>query len=405
MFKQLINKFKKSDAKQYAAPALMNSYARLPVSFTRGDGAMLFDTEGREYLDILGGIAVTILGHCHPKISQAISLQATRLLHCSNLFHIQEQAVLGERLCEISAMEKVFFGNSGAEANEAAIKIARLFGHSKKINTPTIVCANGSFHGRSMGALAATGNEALQRKFGPMLAGFIHVNYNDLDAMQALAENPDIVAIMVEPIQGESGVILPDDGYLVGLRELCDKQNWLLIVDEIQSGMGRTGKWFAHQHEQMTPDIITIAKALGNGIPIGACLARGKAANLIAPGDHGTTFGGNPFSCKVALTVLDIMQQENLLQTIENIGGLFKKQLQQKLGAHPKVVDIRGKGLMLAVQLDQAYDNLAQKMLAAGLVVNVTAGGTVIRILPSAVINEAQVKKASEIIQQVVESL
>lgn len=405
MFKQLINKFRKSNTKLYNTPALMNSYSRLPVSFTRGEGALLYDDEGREYLDVLGGIAVTILGHNHPKISQVISLQATRLLHSSNLFHIQEQALLSERLCEVSAMDKVFFSNSGTEANEAAIKIARLFGHSKKIKTPTILCVNGSFHGRTMGALSATGNEALQKKFGPMLDGFIHVDYNNLSAMRAHAENPDIVAIMVEPIQGESGIVMPDEGYLAELRTLCDEQGWLLILDEIQTGMGRTGKWFAHQHDDITADIITIAKALGNGIPIGACLASGKAADLIAPGDHGTTFGGNPFACKVALTVLEVLQEDNLLQAADDMGNLFKRQLQQKLGTHPKVVDIRGKGLMLAVELDKAYNDLAQKTLTAGLVVNVTAGGTVIRMLPSAVINEAQVKKASEILQNVIESL
>ena len=405
MFKQLISKFRKETDKNYSAPALMNAYARLPVSFVRGEGVLLFDDEGREYLDILGGIAVAFLGHCHPRVSETISLQATQLLHTSNLFHIPQQATLGEKLCQLTGMDNVFFGNSGTEANEAAIKIARLYGHNKNIETPTIVTTHHSFHGRTMGALSATGNEALQKNFQPLLPGFIHVDYNNVEAVRALADNKDIVAVMVEPIQGESGIIVPDPGYLASLRAICDEQGWLLILDEIQTGMGRTGKWFAYQHEEILPDILCVAKALGNGVPIGACLARGEAANMISPGAHGTTFGGSPFATAVGLTVIDIIEQEGYVDRAAEIGSFLKKQLQQKLGAQPRVVSIRGKGLMLGVELDQAYPDLAKKFLAAGLVVNVTAGGKVLRLLPSVLLTQAQAKQAAQILHDVIATL
>ena len=405
MFKGLLTKLRKGSRKSHAEPALMQSYNRLPVSFVRGEGVHLWDDEGKQYLDALGGIAVTFLGHCHPKISETISLQATRLLHSSNLFHIQEQAKLGQRFCQISGMEKAFFTNSGTEANELAIKIARLFGHNKNIDTPTIITAHGSFHGRTMGSLSATGNETLQKGFGPLLEGFIHVDYNDVSAVEAHTANDKIVALMIEPIQGESGVVVPDEGYLRALRKICDKQGWLLMLDEIQSGMGRTGQWFAHQHEDILPDVITSAKALGNGIPIGACAARGIAAGLISPGSHGTTFGGNPFACQVALTVIEIIEQQGLLAVAADTGAYLKRQLQQKIGTHPRVVDIRGKGLMLAVELDQKYEGLAQNLLEQGLVVNVTAAGKVIRILPSVLLTEIEAKQVAATVHDVVTGL
>lgn len=405
MLQKLLKRFQKEPKAQYSEPAIMNSYARLPVSFVRGEGARLWDTTGREYLDALGGIAVTFLGHCHPKISQAISLQANKILHTSNLFHIQEQADLGMKFCAVSGMDKVFFGNSGAEANEAAIKIARLYARAKGIKQPLIITAEQSFHGRTMAALSATGNAAIQKGFEPLLSGFVHVPYNNIAAMQKYADNSDVVAIMIEPIQGEGGIIVPDQGYLKALRTLCDEQDWLLIVDEIQTGMGRTGEWFAFQHEDIQPDVITSAKALGNGIPIGACAAKGAAAELISPGKHGTTFGGNPFASKIGETVIDIINDEQLVAKAGAIGASLKKQLQQTLCSFDQVVDIRGKGLMLGVELDKVYPDLAMKFLDAGLIINITGGGKVIRLLPSVLLSESQVKKIVKIIHDVVSTL
>lgn len=406
MLKKLFNKLRKTEpTPSYPEPALMTSYARLPVSFVRGDGCMLWDSEGKEYIDALGGIAVTFLGHCHPKISEVISLQANKLLHTSNLFHIAEQASLGEKFCRVSGMDKVFFGNSGAEANEAAIKLARLHGSAKGIKNPTIITMNQSFHGRTMATLSASGNEAIQKGFHPLVSSFLHVDYNSIDAVKAHCDNTDVVAVMVEPIQGEGGVILPDEGYLKGLRDICDQQGWLLIVDEIQTGIGRTGKWFGFMHDDIQPDIITSAKALGNGIPIGACAARGQAATLMSLGTHGSTFGGNPFSSKVAETVIDIIEQEQLIDRAEKIGCLLKKQLQQKLGTLENVVSIRGKGLMLGIELSQVYPNLAQTFLNKGLVINITGGGKVIRLLPSVLLTEQQTKNIAQSIHDVVMAL
>ena len=398
MLKNFIDKFRGESKQQYDTPALMNSYARLPVSFVRGEGCKLWDAQGKEYLDALGGIAVTFLGHCHPRINEAISIQGSKLLHVSNLFHIQEQAVLGEKFCRIAGMDKVFFGNSGVEAIEAAIKISRLHARSKNIESPVIVCANHSFHGRTMAALSATGNKAIKQGFEPLLSEFVHVDYNDLEAVQNYSDNANVVAMLVEPVQGEAGIVVPDQGYLTGLRELCDQNDWLLMLDEIQSGMGRTGKWFAHQHEDIRPDVITSAKALGNGIPIGACAARGPAAELIGVGKHGTTFGGNPFASLIASTVIDVIEEEGLLARASELGKFLKSQLQQKLGTSNKVVDIRSKGLMLGVELDQVYPDLAKQLLELGLVINTTAGGKVIRLLPAVVMTDAQAKQVAKII-------
>lgn len=405
MLQKLLNKFRKAPHKLYPEPALMNSYARLPVSFVRGEGSKLWDAEGKQYIDALGGIAVTFLGHCHPKVTEAISLQASKLLHTSNLFHIQEQARLGEKFCAFSGMDKVFFSNSGAEANEAAIKISRLHGRAKGIESPIVITAEQSFHGRTMATLSATGNDAIKKGFAPLVSEFIHVPYNDIDAMRAHADNPNIVAIMIEPIQGEAGIIVPDEGYLTDLRELCDNQGWLLIIDEIQTGIGRTGKWFGFQHDNIVPDVITSAKALGNGIPIGACAARGEAANLISPGKHGTTFGGNPFASQVASTVLDFINDENLIEQAEKSGAFLKKQLQQQLCVLEKVVDIRGRGLMLGVELDEVYPDLAMKFLAAGLVINITGGGKVIRMLPSVLLSDKEIKQIAQTVYDVVSTL
>jgi len=405
MLKTILNKLNKTPEPNFSAPALMNTFNRLPVSFVRGEGVSLWDKNGKQYIDALGGIAVTILGHSHPVISQTISLQASQLLHTSNLFHIEEQTELGNKFCQISQMDKVFFCNSGAEANEAAIKIARLHGNNNGIKTPTIITAHNSFHGRTMATLSATGNENLQKGFQPLLADFIHVNYNDIDAIREHADNNNVVAVMVEPIQGESGIIIPDEDYLSQLRAVCDELGWLLILDEIQSGMGRTGTWFAYQHQKILPDVMTSAKALGNGIPIGACAAQGPAADILGPGSHGSTFGGNPFACKVASTTIDVLEQENLLDNASQVGAYLKKQLQQQIGTHEKVVDIRGKGMMLAVELDTAYPNLAQRFLDKGLIVNITGAGKTIRLLPAVILTEAQATKIAQIIHDVVAHL
>lgn len=405
MLQNLLKKFFKGPSRPYPEPALMNAYARQPVSFVRGEGCTLWDAEGNEYLDALGGIAVTFLGHSHPKVGEAISLQANKLIHTSNLFHIQEQARLGEKFCEISGMDKVFFANSGAEANEAAIKITRLHARTKNIDNPVIIAMDHAFHGRTLATLSASGNQVIQKGFEPLVSEFIHVEYNNIDAVREYQDNSDVVAVMLEPIQGEGGILVPDEGYLADLRALCDEKDWLLIMDEIQAGIGRTGKWFGHQHDGIVPDIITSAKALGNGIPIGACAARGPAAELISPGSHGTTFGGSPFATQIGLTVLNIISEENLLERAAEIGGFLKKQLQQKLGATDKVVDIRGRGLMLGVELDKAYPNLAKLFLAKGLVVNITGAGKVIRLLPSVLLTEKQAKHIAETIHNVVATL
>lgn len=289
------------------ADHLMSTYSRLPVEFQRGDGIWLWDSEGRQYLDALSGIAVCGLGHAHPAVTSAIAEQAGTLVHTSNLYGIGLQGQLADKLCSLSQMDRVFFSNSGAEANEAAIKIARLFGHSKGIDNPAIIVMDKSFHGRTLATLTATGNRKVQAGFEPLVQGFIRVPYNDLDAIGKVAANSqDVAAILVEPIQGEGGINIPDEAYLDGIRALCDDNNWLMMLDEIQTGMGRTGRWFAWQHSNARPDVVTLAKALGNGVPIGACLASGKAAEMMQPGSHGTTFGGNPLACRAAIAVLEI---------------------------------------------------------------------------------------------------
>ena len=405
MFKNIIDKIRKQPTKEFDTPMLMDTFARIPVSFVRGDGTYLWDDEGNKYLDALGGIAVTILGHCHPKVSETISLQANKLVHISNLFQIAEQTHLSEVFCEISQMDRVFFSNSGAEANEAAIKLARKYGNDKGIKTPTIITATGSFHGRTMATLSATGSESLQSGFQPMLGDFIHVDYNDLEAIKQHSNNENIVAIMMEPILGEAGIVLPDDGYVKALREICDQNDWLLILDEIQTGMGRTGKWFAYEHEGILPDVMTSAKALANGLPIGACAARGAAAKVLTTGTHGSTFGGNPLACAAATTTINVIKSENLIENATNIGSFLKTQLLQKLGADGKVLSIRGKGMMLAIELDKIYPNLAIKFLQHGLVVNITGGGKIIRLLPAIIMSESEARSIAEIIQEVISKL
>lgn len=369
---------------------LMHNYAPLPVTFVRGEGAWLWDTDDKRYLDALSGVAVCGLGHAHPAVAEAISEQAHTLLHTSNWYHIQLQETLAEKLTALAGMDNVFFSNSGAEANEAAIKLARLHGRQKQIDTPTIIVMEGSFHGRTMATLTATGNDKIQAGFEPLVPGFIRVPYNDLQAVRDVAQQHDnIVAVMVEPVTGEGGIRIPDAGYLPGLRELCDQHDWLLILDEIQSGMGRTGKWFAFQYTDIQPDILTLAKALGNGVPIGACLARGKAASLFQPGHHGSTYGGNPLVCAAALAVVDTLQQDQLAERAAQLGQRILSGLQQALADTAGVVECRGKGLMIAVELDRPCGELMKQALDKGLLINVTAGN-VVRLLPPLILTDDQ---------------
>jgi len=376
----------------------MAAYGRLPVTMIRGKGVRLWDDSDTEYLDALSGIAVCALGHADPAISTAIAEQAQELMHVSNLYRIPQQEALGEALCRVSGMDKAFFCNSGAEANEACIKIARLHGHAKGIKTPTIIVTDTAFHGRTMATISATGNEKIQAGFGPMLNGFKVVPYNDIDAMRAVAEQQDdIVAVLVEPIQGEGGINIPAPGYLKQLRELCDQQDWLLMLDEIQSGMGRTGKWFAHQHDDIQPDVMSVAKALGNGMPIGACLARGNAAELIQPGTHGTTFGGNPIACRVGLTVIQEIERRNLVARAAELGEKLLDGFRNTLHNQPGVTDIRGSGLMMGIELTEPCAELTGKALEAGLLINVTAGN-VVRLLPPYILSD---EEADELIRRV----
>jgi acetylornithine/N-succinyldiaminopimelate aminotransferase len=361
---------------------LMNTYGRLPVAFERGQGVWLWDIQGKRYLDALSGIAVTGVGHAHPRLVQAIAAQAGRIIHASNLYQIPEQERLADRLCELAAMDTAFFCNSGCEANEAAIKIARLFGHYKGIEYPTVVVMEKAFHGRTIATLSATGSRKVQAGFEPLLTGFARVPYNDRDALATVAaNNKNVVAVLVEPIQGESGINVPDDGYLAHLRQVCDSQGWLLMLDEVQSGVGRTGKWFAHQHIGIKPDVMTLAKGLGNGLPIGACLAAGPAATVFKPGSHGSTFGGNPLATTAAYTTLQIIADEGLLDNATRIGDLIRTSLRERFAERAAVKQIRGKGLMVGIELDRACGELVQSALDRGLLLNVTAE-TVVRLLP-----------------------
>lgn len=368
----------------------MKTYAPLDVTFEHGEGAHLWDTREKKYLDALCGIAVCGLGHAHPAITKTISEQAAKLLHTSNLYQIEKQQHLADQLSEISGLNRVFFSNSGAEANEAAIKIARLFGHKNNIENPSIIVMENSFHGRTMATLSATGNRKVQAGFEPLVQGFIRAPYNNIDAIKNIAENnKNVVAILVEPIQGEGGINIPDPDYLNQLREICDQQNWLLMLDEIQTGMARTGEWFAFQHNGIQPDVMTIAKALGNGVPIGACLANEKAGEVFQPGNHGSTFGGNPLMCATASTVIDVIKTENLQANASNMGGYMLNAFKDKLAELHGVRDIRGLGLMIGIELEQDCTELVKLALEKQLLINVTAGN-VIRLLPPLIINQQQ---------------
>jgi acetylornithine/N-succinyldiaminopimelate aminotransferase len=383
---------------------LMATYARLPVQFKRGEGVWLWDTEGRQYLDALGGIAVCALGHAHPGVAQAIADQARRLVHTSNLYGITLQEQLAERLCKLAGMERAFFCNSGAEANEAAIKIARLYGHGRQIAVPTVIVMENSFHGRTLATLTATGSRKVQAGFEPLVQGFIRVPYNDLQAIRTVADNSsDVVAVLVEPIQGEGGINVPDPDYLLGMRRICDENGWLLMLDEIQTGMGRTGEWFVCQHTGILPDVLTVAKALGNGVPIGACLARATAAGLMHPGNHGTTFGGNPLATRAALAVLDAIEQERLVTHAAELGQQLLEGFREQLAGLTGVKEIRGLGLMIGIELDRPCAELVRRALERGLLINVTAE-RVIRLLPPLVTTAHQgrmiVEKVSELVRE-----
>ena len=380
---------------------LMNTYARLPVTFTHGEGVWLYDEKGDAYFDALTGIAVCGLGHAHPAVTQAICDQSSKVIHTSNLYGIAEQQQLGETLTRLAKMDRVFFANSGAEANEASIKLARLYGNRRNIENPTIIVMESSFHGRTMATLSATGNRKVHAGFEPLVQGFVRVPHNDIESIQRLTDNKSIVAILVEPIQGEGGIHVPDDSYLQQLREICNEQEWLLMLDEVQCGMGRTGKMFAHQHADITPDVMSLAKALGNGVPIGACLAHGQAAELFAPGNHGTTFGGNPLASAAALAVCETIENDNLIERAAQLGTQLLEGFKVALADTAGIQEIRGKGLMVGIELDNDCPELVKLALEEKLLINVTAG-KVIRLLPPLIMTDDQAAELVEKLSQLI---
>lgn len=372
---------------------VMNTYARLPVTFSHGSGCRIKDVDGKEYLDAMAGIAVSTLGHAHPKLVAAISAQAGRMLHTSNLYTIREQEQLADKLAALSGMDEIFFCNSGCEANEAAIKLARFYGHKKGIDLPTVIVMEKAFHGRTIATLSATGNRKAQAGFEPLVTGFVRVPYNDLDAIKAVAEhNKNIVAVMFEVIQGEGGIHQASLEYQKGLRQLCDEREWLLICDEVQCGMARTGKWFGYQHAGIQPDVATLAKGLGSGVPIGACMVSGRAAGLFGPGNHGSTFGGNPLACSAALATIATIEEDGLMANAEAIGAYIRALVAEALAGVQGLVEIRGHGLMIGIELDRPCGELVGKGLAAGLLINVTAD-KVIRFLPPLIFGKNEAKE------------
>ena len=361
---------------------LMNTYGRLPVALSHGEGSWVTDTDGKLYLDALSGIAVSTLGHNHPELVTAIAAQAGRLLHTSNLYRMPQQELLADKLAKLSGMDEVFFCNSGCEANEAAMKLARFYGHTKGIDEPQVIVMEKSFHGRTLATLSATGNAKIQKGFEPLVPGFVRVPYNDLAAVKALSGNPNIVAVLLEIVQGEGGVHMADLDYQRGLRALCDENAWLMMCDEVQCGMGRTGTWFGFQHAGIVPDVATMAKGLAGGVPIGACLAAGKAAGLFGPGNHGSTFGGNQLATTAALTTLEVVEKEKLLANAETVGQRIRDGMSQALSGVAGFIEVRGNGLMIGIELDRPCAVLVQRGLEAGLLINVTAE-KVVRLLPA----------------------
>jgi len=383
---------------------LMNTYARQPVAFVRGEGAYLWDEAGKHYLDAVAGVAVNGLGHAHPKLVKAIADQAATLIHSSNLYRILRQEELADRLCALSGMDKAFFCNSGCEANEAAIKLARLYGHGKGIEVPTIIVMEKAFHGRTMATLTATGSRKIQAGFEPLLSGFARVPFNDLDAIRHVAEhNKSVVAVLLEVVQGEGGInVLPSE-YLAELRKICDAHGWLLMLDEVQTGIGRTGTWFGFQHSGVMPDVMALAKGLGSGMPIGACLARGAAADVFQPGNHGSTFGGNPLACAAALATLDAIEEDKLLENARLRGEAIREGLRQAFTGLSSVVDIRGEGMMIGIELDRPCGELVAVARDAGVLINVTADN-VIRLVPPLIYGEAEVNELVAVVSAVVKN-
>jgi acetylornithine aminotransferase len=371
-------------------PHLMNTYGRLPVAFTHGQGCRLFDEQGKSYLDALAGIAVNTLGHNHPQLVKALGEQLGRLIHASNLYRITEAETLSDRLAALSGMDEVFFCNSGCEANEAAIKLARLYGHQQGIEQPAIIVMEQAFHGRTLATLSATGNRKVQAGFEPLVSGFVRVPFDDIAAIEQLASrNPNVVAVLFEPIQGEGGINLAHDDFMRSLRQICDRKNWLFMVDEVQCGIGRTGRWFAHQHAGILPDVMTLAKGLASGVPIGACLAAGRAASVFKPGNHGSTFGGNPLACVAALTTLEVIEADGLMAHADKLGEAIRDGLRSGLSAVVGFVEVRGDGLMIGVELDRPCADLVKRGLEAGLLINVTAD-KVVRLLPALTMSDAE---------------
>ncbi len=368
---------------------VMNTYARLPVAFSHGEGVWLYDESGKRYLDALSGIAVSTLGHNHPRLVKAIAEQAGKVLHTSNLYRIPLQEQLSARIAELSGMDEVFFCNSGCEANEAAIKLARFYGHQKGVDVPHVIVMENAFHGRTLATLSATGNRKSQAGFEPLVTGFIRVPYKDITAIRHVGErNHSVVAVMMEMIQGEGGINIADEGFLRELRALCDERGWLLICDEVQCGMGRTGKWFGWQHAGVKPDVMTLAKGLGSGVPIGACVAAGRAAGLFKPGNHGSTFGGNPLACAAGLATVKTIIDDKLMENAVAVGDAIRAGLAEALKGVDGLVEIRGRGLMIGIELGRPCAELVGKGLEAGLLINVTAE-RVVRLLPPLTFSES----------------
>lgn len=382
--------------------ALMNTYGEKALTLVRGDGAWLWDNQGNQYLDALSGIAVCGLGHSHPAVAAAITAQADQLLHCSNFFNIPHQQQLAEKLCAISGMTNVFFSNSGAEANEAAVKIARLHGHKKGIKLPTVLVMDNAFHGRTLATLSASGSRKVQAGFEPLVGGFVRGPFNDIQGLEVIAENnPNICAVLVEPLQGEGGIRVADPDYLKQLRAFCDQQGWLLMLDEVQTGNGRTGKYFYYQHSAIQPDVVTTAKGLGNGVPIGACLAHGEAAELMQPGKHGSTFGGNPLVCAAALAVVTTIERENLYERATTVGEIIMQGLHNRVGSLPHVKEIRGHGCMIGMELSAPCKSLFKAAMDRGLIINVTTD-SVIRLLPPMIMTDDEAHQVVDILSPLI---
>jgi acetylornithine aminotransferase len=392
-------------AVEAASPHVMNTYGRLPLALTHGQGCRVWDVNGKAYLDALGGIAVNTLGHNHAKLVPALQEQIGKLIHTSNYYHIPLQEALAKKLVELSGLTNVFFCSTGLEANEAALKLARKFGHDKGIDKPEIVVYEKAFHGRSIATLSATGNPKVQAGFGPLVEGFVRVPLNDIEALKkATVGNPNVVAVFLEAIQGEGGVIPVDTQYLQQVRQLCDEQDWLMMIDEVQCGMGRTGKWFAHQWADIKPDVMPLAKGLGSGVPIGAVVAGPKAAHIFAPGNHGSTFGGNPLAMRAGVETIRIMEEDGLLANAVKVGDHLKAALTRELGSLPGLKEIRGRGLMLGVELHMPCSELVERCAANGLLISVTAD-TVIRLVPSLIMSTAEADEVVSILCPLVHQL